>query len=391
MATRTSGEAEFKNLKRWLDNNQAGDSERLVAELEERIGQDYPAPRVLATNSCMAAMHIALQMSGIGPGDEVIVDPVVVFGGMAVMYHNAVPVFADIDPETFCMDPVSVRERVTEHTRAIICTQMFGSVCDMEALLAIAHEHNLILIEDCAHALFSEKNGKKAGLFGDFGCFSFDNRKSLSTGQGGFLLFNNEKYKNKADETFFGRVPPRLIWNYSMPGICAAIALAQWEHAKDYVSQDHALGKRYTEALGDCEWIIPQKIPQDTWSVYHIWAAIYRGEEAGVPKDRFMKVLRDHGGDYFLPSFMPYEVFGLDPSPAYRYPVFSNPIAYTKGCPTRCPLYEGRANNYGPGLCPTAEHHVPRMVNTVLSPIPKERIERYIDALHQTVRHFCGG
>jgi len=387
LTTRRYGTEEFDNLRRWLDGNQDSKSEKLVTELLELIARDYPAHRLIMTNSCMGALHIALQTVGVGPGDEVIVDPIVVFGGMAVMFHNSVPIFADIDPQTFNIDPASIARRITPRTKAIICTHEFGNICDMEAIMALAREHNLPVIEDCAHALFATRKGKYAGLLGDFGAFSFNHRKQLSTGQGGFLLINSEEYAEKAKDKNFGRVPARLNWNYAMPGLVAAMALAQWEPAKEYVKKDNELAQLYSAAVAGCSWLTPQVIPQENWCAYHIWGAVYSGDLVGIDYEEFMKVLRENGGDYFLPSFMPYGAFGLKPSPSYRYPIFSEPLAYTKRCPTFCPHYEGEVD-YSEGLCANAEYLVPRLFNTVLSPVEDERIKRYAEALHQTVSQF---
>jgi perosamine synthetase len=377
----------LSSLQRWLDTNQDSVSEKMIGELEQLIAQDYRTHRVLATNSAMGSLHLALQTIGVGPGDEVIVDPIVVFAGMAVMFQNAVPVFADIDLDTFNIDPASVRARITPRTRAIICTHHFGSICDMDELLKIAREHNLPVVEDCAHSLFATRQNKYAGLFGDFAAFSFNHRKQLSTGQGGFLLVNTEEFAEKSKDKGFGRVPARLNWNYQMPGLVAALALTQWEPAKEYVRKDAELARLYSQAIEGCGWLVPQQIPEENWCAYHIWAAIYKGDEVGIEYDNFMKVLRENGGDYFLPSFMPYGAFGLKPSPVYRYPLFSEPLAYTKRCPTYCPHYEGEVD-FSEGLCPQAEYLVPRMLNTVLSPVEDERIHRYADALHQTVKFF---
>ena len=387
MATRQYGAEEFDNLRRWLETNQDSNSEKMVAELLDVISRDYPAKRLIMTNSCMGALHIALQTVGVGPGDEIIVDPIVVFGGMAAMYHNAVPIFADIDLGTFNIDPASIARRITPRTKAIICTHEFGNICDMEAILAIAREHEIPVIEDCAHALFATREGKYAGLFGDFAAFSFNHRKQLSTGQGGFLLVNSDDYAEKSRDKNFGRVPARLNWNYAMSGVVAALALAQWEAAKTYVRKDHELAQLYSDAVKECSWLIPQTIPSENWSAYHIWGAVYKGDEAGIKYDDFMSVLRENGGDYFLPSFMPYGAFGLKPSPSYRYPIFTEPLAYTKRCPTMCPHYEGQAD-YSEGLCPNAEYLVPRLFNTVLSPIDDDRIKGYAEALNKTVLRF---
>lgn len=387
MGTRKISDKEIENIKKWLENNQDSRSEKIIVELEELIGKEFPTERVVCTNSAMASLHLALQTIGVGPGDEVIVDPIVVFGGMAAMYQNAVPVFADIDLETYNMDPESISKRITSRTRAIICTHHFGNICDMKVILAIAKQHDIPVIEDCAHALYATQNGKFAGLFGDFAAFSFNHRKQLSTGQGGFLLINSKKYAEESKDKGFGRVPARLTWNYAMSGIIASIAIAQWENARDYVKKDNELAKLYTEALQGCVWLKPQKIPKENWSPYHIWAAIFTGDEHGINYDEFMKELRGNGADYFLPSFMPYGAFNLEPSPAYRYPIFNDPKKNWIASDVYGHIYEGKID-YSQGLCPNAEYIVPRMLNTVISPIENERIQKYAVGLRETVKHF---
>ncbi len=387
MATRTYTDKEFQMLKRWLDSNQDSASEKMTAELSEVIAKDYPAKKIMPLNSCMGALHVALQTIGVGPGDEVIVDPIVTFAGMSVMYHNAVPIFADVDIKKMNVDPESIRQNITPYTKAIICTHHFGSMVEIEKIMAIAKEHNLPVIEDCAHSLFATRHGKYAGLHADFSAFSFNHRKQLSTGHGGFLLINNDEYAEKSKFTSFGRIPERLSWNYHMPGIIAGIAIAQWEHSKDYVNKDHELAKLYTDAVDGCGWIIPQEIPEGNWSAYHIWAAIYKGDERGIDYKKFMDVLKSNAAEYFLPSFIPYGTFGMEPSPVYLYPIFQEPRAYTKRCPTACPHYEGKAD-YSKGICPNTEYLVPKMLNTVLSPIEDERIKRYAEGLYKTIKHF---
>lgn len=387
MATKRYTNEEFDMLRRWLDNNQDSASEKVIEELVDVISKDFPAEKIIAVNSCMGALHIALQTVGIGPGDEVIVDPIVTFAGMAVMYHNGVPVFADVDLNTMNADPESIKSKITSRTKAIICTHLFGSMCDMDKIMEIAKANNIPVIEDCAHALFAQQNGKYAGLHGDFAAFSFNHRKQLSTGQGGFLVINNKDLVQRSNFTKFGRIPERINWNYQMPGIIAAIAIAQWKHAKEYVRKDHELAKLYAEAIKGCEWLIEQQVLPKNWSSYHIWACTFKGEEYGIDYKKFMEVLKDNGATYFLPAFMPYGAFGLEPSPVYRYPIFQVPMAYTKGCPTACPHYEGKVD-YSGGSCPNAEYLVPRMFNTVLSPIEDEKIEIYAEGLSKTIKHF---
>jgi dTDP-4-amino-4,6-dideoxygalactose transaminase len=335
----------------------------------------------------MGSLHLALQTIGIGPGDEVIVDPIVVFGGMAVMYQNAVPVFADIDLETYNIDPKSVSERITSRTKAIICTHHFGNICDMKSISLLAKQHHIPVIEDCAHALYATQNEKFAGLFGDFGAFSFNHRKQLSTGQGGFLLINSKDYAEKSKDQGFGRIPARVTPNYAMSGIVAAIAIAQWEKAKTYVRKDNELATLYTESLEDCNWLKPQKIPKENWSPYHIWAATFTGDEYGINYNEFMKELKRNNADYFLPSFMPHGAFDLEPSPSYRYPIFSEPSVNWIVSSKYQSLYEGKID-YSKGLCPNAEYVVPRMLNTTISPVENERVEIYAKGLRKTIKHF---
>lgn len=387
MAQRLHGSEEIALIERWLDQNDDSQSELLVKELASTIKETFHAPSCLPTNSAMAALHLPLQLVGVGPGDEVIVDPIVTFAGMAVMYQNAVPVFADIDADTFNISPASVRARITERTRAIICTHHFGSVAAMGELRSIADEFKLALIEDCAHALKATQGGTYAGLFGDFAAFSFNHRKQLSTGQGGFLLVNRHEYIEKLNSRAFGRIPPSLSWNYQMSGIVAAVGLAQWRRVDGYIAQDIASARRYNEAVEGSPLLARQCVIPENVSTYHIWAAVYTGEDHGIPYDRFMHTLKQFGGDYFLPSFIPVGTFGLPPSPVYKYPIFRQPIAYGRGCPVRCPLYDGTYDT-SDGLCKNAERIVPRLLNTVLSPLRPERIARYADALNKTIRYY---
>ncbi len=387
MARRRYGTEELSLITRWLEENEDSRSESFVKELAAVISGSFEGHHVHPTNSAMAALHLPLQLLGIGPGDEVIVDPIVTFAGLAVMYQNAVPVFADVERDTFNMSHDSVRRRITPRTRAIICTHHFGSICDVDELTAIAREHGVALIEDCSHALKATRRGVPAGLFGDFAAFSFNHRKQLSTGQGGFLLVNNSDYVEKLVRRAFGRIPESLSWNYQMSGLIAAFALAQWPRVGGYVAQDMDYARRYTEAVGASQLLAPQSIPNENISACHVWAAVFKGDEYGIDYDRFMKTLRDFGGTYFLPSFIPTGTFGLTPGPVYKYPIFRQPVAYTAGCPVRCPLYEGRYDT-SDGLCPNAEYIVPRLLNTVLSPLPPERMDQYAAALHRTLRYF---
>jgi len=144
---------------------------------------------VTAVNSCTAALHVSLIASGIGAGDEVITTPLTFCAtANAIIHAGATPILADVDPVTLNIDPELVRRRITSRTRAIVPVHFAGRSCDMNALMEIAREHDLQVIEDCAHAIETEFHGKKAGTFGDFGCFSFYVTKNIVTGEGGMVV-----------------------------------------------------------------------------------------------------------------------------------------------------------------------------------------------------------
>lgn len=379
MADRRYDEDDLANIRRWFEGNQDSASEKMIAEFEEAFGEALGARYVVAVGNAMYGLQAALQAIYIKPGEEVVVDPIVVFGGLAAMYCNAVPVFADIDPRTFNMSAQSLRERITPKTRAVICTHFGGLPCEMDEILSVAREHDLVVIEDCAHALYSRYRDRPAGLVGDVGVFSFNHRKQLSTGQGGVVTFTNEALYKEVRRLNFGRVPERLSWNGQMPGPVAAIALSQLPKSRKYVEDDHNNARLMNDAVAGCEWIAPQFVPQHSWSAQHLWSADYRGEERGIPMDEFRRVCIEEGADYFLFGFMPKDWKGIKASPSYAYPVFTEPES--------CPHAFG-GGRYEPARCENAERISPRLINTTLSPITQERVERLAEGLHRAVRRF---
>ncbi|MDQ3917965.1 MAG: DegT/DnrJ/EryC1/StrS family aminotransferase [Acidobacteriota bacterium] len=388
MANRFYDDDDLKSVRRWFEGNQDSASEKMVAEFEAAFGEAVGATHVAAVANAMHGLQMALQACYVGPGDEVIVDPIVVFGGLAAMYCNAVPVFADIDPRTFNMSPESLRAKITPRTRAVICTHFGGLPCEMDEIVSVAREHNLVVIEDCAHALYATYKGRPAGLIGDVGVFSFNHRKQLSTGQGGAMTFANEKLYQEVRRLHFGRVPARISWNAQMPGVVAAVALSQLPKSRRYVEDDHRNAELMDQAVAGCAFIAPQSVPGHSWSAQHLWTADYRGEEHGIPMDDFRRACQEEGADYFLFGFMPANWQGIKASPAYAYPVFTDPAGCGNGCSAACPRYDGGESLRERNVCENAERISPRLINTTLSPISQERVERLAEGLHRAVRRF---
>ena len=147
----------------------------------------------IAVNSCTAALHLSILAAALQPGDEVITTPMTFCATVnAIIHAGATPVLADVDPVTMNIDPAQVEAKITPKTKAILPVHFAGRPCDMDALCEMARRHNLKLIEDCAHAIETEYKGRKAGTFGDFGCFSFYVTKNITTGEGGMILVGRQ-------------------------------------------------------------------------------------------------------------------------------------------------------------------------------------------------------
>ncbi len=332
----------------------------------------------VAVNSGMSALHACLAAADASIGDEVICDPMVQFGAVSCFYNNAVPVFADIQRDTHNVDPKSIRSRITERTRAIICTHLWGLPCDMDEINTIAREHKIFVIEDNAHALFARYKGRQTGSLGHMAEFSLQAAKQLATGDGGMMTTNDDFLHDRliAYSGIRGMATfPELMWNYRMSELVAAVGIVQLRRAKKYVEDGIVAGKIYNEAVADIPWIRPQHTPTDRTNVYHLWAGTFEGDKHGIKKDDFSRELsavKIKGG------------FGLGyiQKPAYLHDVIRKPLAYKRGCPTKPPYYDGNMANYEPGLCPIAEDVMPRlMLISTVGAVDDHR--RNADALRQ--------
>jgi dTDP-4-amino-4,6-dideoxygalactose transaminase len=334
--------------------------------LQKEFAAANESKYAVAVNSGMSALHACLAAAEASVGDEVICDPMVQFGAVACFYNNAVPVFADVQRDTHNIDPKSIRSRITERTRAILCTHLWGVPCDMDEIMAIAREHNLYVIEDNAHALFARYKGRMTGNLGHMAEFSFQAAKQLATGDGGMATTNDDRLHERliAYSGVRGMATfPELMWNYRMSELVAAVALVQLRRARKYVEEGIAAGRIYSQAVADIPWIRPQYTSPDRTNVYHLWAATFEGDKHGIARDDFARELSavKMKGSFGL---------GYIQKPAYLHDVIRKPLAYKHGCPTHPPYYTGDAARYEPGLCPVAEDLMPRLmlISTVGSP-----------------------
>ena len=182
------GEPEISEVVETLRSGWIGTGPR-VAQFERDFAAYQGVKQAVAVNSCTAALHLSLVAAGIGPGDEVITTAMTFCASVnAIIHAGGTPVMADVDPHTMNIDPAQVAARITPRTRALLPVHFAGRPCDMDALGELARRHNLKLIEDCAHGIETEYHGRRAGTFGDFGCFSFYVTKNVITGEGGMVL-----------------------------------------------------------------------------------------------------------------------------------------------------------------------------------------------------------
>ena len=346
-------EQDLAQLKRVLDSGAIGSrgyDQGVRGEFERKFAARMDAKYGIAMSSAMAGLHMAVAAAGAGPGAEVICDPIVHFGALAAMYHNAYPVFADIDPRTHNMDPDSVKEVISPHTKAIIATNLWGQPCELDKLRAIADEHGLVLIEDCAHAIYATHKGKYTGTWGHIGVFSFQMSKQMATGDGGIITTSDDQLADELKQMCSrGSHSPKLtyIWNYRMTELVAAVALVQLDRTQDYVKESIENANIYNDVLKDCEWLEPQRGYKNSVNTYHLYALTFHGDKYGLALDDFKQALSDTGCGLS---------FGYNNSqPAYLHPMFQEATAYdATGCPIKCPFYKG-TYEYKPGLSRSPE------------------------------------
>jgi dTDP-4-amino-4,6-dideoxygalactose transaminase len=319
--------------------------------LEQEFAARYGVQYAVAVSSGSAAVHTAIATINPEPGDEIITTPCSDFGTvLGILFQNAIPVFADLDPETFCLDPQSVEERITSRTRAILAVHLFGGLADLTALRAIADRHGIPLIEDCAQAQLSEYHGQLAGTFGDLACFSFNATKHLNCGEGGMVVTNDPALARRS-RLFADKAWPRdeearyslfLGQNYRLDELSAAVARVGLRRLDDNVAaRRRAADRIYRQVTGIAGLRIPHALP-DTRSSYWI---LHFMTEPDVDLDWVTRALQAEG----LPFSARYV------TPLYTWPVLRDRQTYGQsGFPFNSP-YTDRPFDYTEGLCPVFE------------------------------------
>jgi len=374
-------------------------NQRLEKAFAQRFGVRYG----ITHNSGTSTLHACLAAAGVGPGDEVISPALTVISNAFVTLHqNAVPVFTDIDPETFNMDVEDLRRKITPRTKAIMPVHLYGLPCDMDPIMELAAEHDLVVIEDAAQCFLGAYKGRLAGTIGHLGSFSFENTKHMSTGDGGIVITDDENLAQAVRQfscigfgmitADSGRVRSKAFafqdpdykrhtafgWQYRLPEVAAAVGLAQVARLDDYVDRRRQIWEMYDEAVADCAYLIPQKAPEGYKNACWTFAARYEGEsELGVSWHDFAKKFQEYSGEGIYAAW----------SVAYLEPALVAQRFYGKGCPIRCPLYEGEVD-WRAGLCPQAEAIQPKLMQFKCNIGDMDHARAQADALRKTVEFF---
>ena len=380
MPERKYGKRELELLEQVLASGNLGAlGGKFTPEFEEKFAKMTGTKYAVAMNSAMSVLHSSVICAGAGAGDEVICDPVFIFGAMAALYSNAVPKFADIDPASYAMDPGKLEEAITERTKAVIVTHPWGFPAQMDHIVEIAHRHNLLVIEDCAHAILASYKSRYAGAWGDIGSFSFQASKQMSLGDGGIATTNSEELSKRLDlnagAPTFHSIGHGLHYNFRMNELTSAIGIAQLERLPGLIEGLIKNAKYYDEAVSGCKWLRPQTA-SGAVSTYHYWAATFEGEGSGISLGRFREAAEESG-------FWSLNI-GYTQMPAYKHPVIKERLAHA----FHCGDYKNKIE-YPDGLCPVAERIIPRMVlfYTLQS---EEKVKDEADKLHGLIRTLAG-
>lgn len=345
-----------------------------VAQFEREFRDYKHAEHAVALGSCTAALHLAILAAGIGPGDEVLV-PGLTFAATAnsVIHAGATPVVVDCEAGSMNIDLADCRGKVTERTKGVIPVHFAGRPCNMTALCALAREHDLYLIEDCAHAIETEWDGRPAGTFGEFGCFSFYVTKNVATGEGGMVLTRDEDdaarikvlalhgmtkdaWKRFGDESYKHYDIVASGFKYNMMDLQAALGIHQLRRVEQNWVRRQEIWTRYQQAFAELAVERPREPDSGTRHAYHLYTLLL-GDDSGESRDRFVTSMAQRNigvGVHYR---------ALAEHPFYR-----------------------EAFGWSADSCPTATSIGRRTVSLPLSPrLTNDEVEQVIDAVEHAL------
>ena len=279
-----------------------------VSEFEKELASYLGLPFTVAVTSCTAAMQLALLAAGLRPGDEVITTPLTFIGtSNSIIMAGATPVFADVERSTGNIDPAAIEAAITDRTRAVLPVHLYGQMCDMTAITEIARRRGLTVVEDAAHSLEAEWNGRKPGHYGDFACFSFYATKNITSGEGGAIsaketgqaellkklrLHGFDKSAVERYSTHFERYDVDVFgWKYNMDNIHAAILIEQMRKVEGFLVRREEIYRRYTAAFSGIDGIELHSTRPDARHAYHLFTILVEAAR----RDAILDELQNRG------------------------------------------------------------------------------------------------
>lgn len=324
-----------------------------IREFEEAWRARFGVRHAVSVNSATSGLYAAMGAIGIGPGDEVVVPPYTMSAtAMAPLVYGGIPVFADIDPDTFCLDPEAVRTKITPRTKAVLAVNLFGHPAPLKELRSIADEHRVRLIEDNAQGPLASENGRLCGTVGDIGVFSLNYHKHIHTGEGGMCVTNQDDLaerlrlirnhgENLVEEWGIKDIANLVGFNYRMTELSAAVGTEQLRKIDFHVDRREKLGRRLSDGISGLEGLTPPKVRSGCRHVYYLWAMRFDKAVLGVTREQFSRALAAEG----FPHFNGYV------RPLYLLPVFQRRTAFGSGGYP----FALSSRVYSKGLCPVCE------------------------------------
>ena len=366
-----------------------------ISAFEHEFAQYEGAKYAIFMSSGTAAMHCAMAAAGVQPGDEVMTSPHTFVGSAScILQQGAIPVFVDIDPKTYTIDPSKIEAKISKATKVIEPVHIYGLSADMDAIQKIADAHGLVVVEDACQAHGAEYRGRKVGSVGDMGAFSFNGTKNMQTGEGGMFVTNSDEYAGTSEKVrIFGEslrpgIPRPYMaggigWNYKSNEITAALGRVQLSRLDETNKARVEMSEFLTHRISKLSGLIPPYIPEYAKSVYHYYKIRVDPARLGLKlsprefRDRIVVALQAEGVRAAI----------WCARPIYMQPIFQTREGWGKGFPWKSP-YVTRDVTYPKGLCPIAELISDETFNLSLHP-PNglELMEEYAQAFEKVVKH----
>jgi perosamine synthetase len=369
----------------WCDDFYGGPK---VKEFERDCERFFAVKHAITVNSWSSGLTAAIGAIGIEPGDEVIVSPWTMCAtATAILHWNAIPVFADIEPVTFNLDPKSVEKAITPYTKAILAVDIFGQSADMVALRDIANRHGLKLISDTAQAPGAISQGQYAGTLADVGGYSLNYHKHIHTGEGGILVTNDDEIaerlqliRNHAEGVVAGKGVTNLTnmigYNFRLGEIESAIGIEQLKKLKGFVATRQRVAQRLTEGLKGLRGLKTPVVSPGNTHVYYVYAMVLDVAALGVSRTRIFEALEAEGIEGLAPGY----------TNLHMLPMYQQKIAYgSKGFPWTSDICH-RDVDYSYGICPVAEslHESTYLgFEMCLNDLPDVEVDLMVQAFHK--------